>query len=166
MMNEECMDITWCTHVVCEVRVGGEEKTLSLYVLTKNGKHVKQVMSLSQSACTTFMNESQLRSIVTPHNFVLPNNPLRFETTKCSKQRVEQSSARTLFSTMRSQVGVHRASFLKLCFLNNGYCRSCFWVQLRELLFLQMIFLSFQFMKCPWLDCPVEGPTRRRGPEE
>ena len=54
-------------------------------------------MSISQSAWTTFMNESQLRSMVTPHNFVLPNNPLRFETTKCSKQRVEQSSARTLF---------------------------------------------------------------------
>ena len=25
IMNEECMDRTWCTRVVCEVRVGGEE---------------------------------------------------------------------------------------------------------------------------------------------
>ena len=49
------------------------KKTLSLYVLPK-WQHVRQVMSISQSAWTTFMNESQLRSIVTPHNFVLPIN--------------------------------------------------------------------------------------------
>ena len=61
------------------------------------------------------MNEAQLRSIVTPHNFVLPNNPLRFETTKCSKQRIEQASIRTLFFQNAFTSWVHRASFLKLC---------------------------------------------------
>ena len=52
------------------------------------------------------------------------NNPLRFETTKCSKQRVEQSSARTLFPKCVHKLGSPRF-FLEAVFLNNGYCRSC-----------------------------------------
>ena len=55
---------------------------------------------------------------------VYPNNPLRFETTKCSKQRVEQSSARTLFPKCVHKLGSPRF-FLEAVFLNNGYCRSC-----------------------------------------
>ena len=54
------------------------------------------------------MNEAQLRSIVTPHIFVLPNNPLRFETTKCSKQRIEQASIRTLFPKCVHKLGSPR----------------------------------------------------------
>ena len=71
------------------------------------------------------MNEARLRSIVTPHNFVLPNNPLRFETTKCSKQRIEQASIRTLFPKCVHKLGSPRF-VLEAVFLINGYCRSCF----------------------------------------
>ena len=110
------------------------------------------------------MIEAQLRSIVTPHKFVLPNNPLRFETTKCSKQRIEQASARTLFPKCVHQLGSPRF-VSEAVFLINGYYRSCFDSSSGSCSFFKM-FLSFQFMKCPWLDCPVEGPTRRRGPEE
>ena len=40
--------------------------------------------------------------------FEVPNNPLRFETTKCSKQRVEQASARTLFPKCVHKLGSPR----------------------------------------------------------
>ena len=46
------------------------------------------------------------------------------------------------FSKMRSQVGFTTLRSWS-CVLINGYCRSCFWVQLRELLFLQNIFSVF-----------------------
>ena len=57
------------------------------------------------------MQDPQLRSIVTPRNFALPNNPLRFETTKCSKQRVEQTSARTLFPKCVLKLGLTALRF-------------------------------------------------------
>ena len=40
--------------------------------------------------------------------FGMHNNPLRFETTKCSKQRVEQASARTLFPKCVHKLGSPR----------------------------------------------------------
>ena len=36
------------------------------------------------------------------------NNPLRFETTKCSKQRIEQASIRTLFPKCVHKLGSPR----------------------------------------------------------
>ena len=75
-----------------------------------------KMATCSCSSCFTHVNMmvivimSQLRSIVTWHNFVLPNNPLRSETNiKGSKQRSDPAVA-LLFSKVRSLVGFNRAS--------------------------------------------------------
>ena len=80
------------------------------------------------------------------------------------RNNVSNKQAYALFFQNAFTSWVHRASILKLC-LDQRLLPVVLWVQLRELLFLQNVFF-FQFMKCSWLDSPVEGPTRRRGPEE
>ena len=105
MSNMECRHVTWCTHVVCEVRVGGRKKNFEPYVLPK-WQHVKLVMSISQSAWTTFMNEAQLRSIVTPHKFVLPEKSV----TKFQGRANTKQSSPLIFCSSQKQ-GAQRACF-------------------------------------------------------
>ena len=112
------------------------------------------------------MNEAQLRSFVTPHNFVLPNNPLRFETTKCSKQRIEQASIRTLFPKCVHKLGSPRFVLEAVFFSSTAIADHVSSPAQGAALSSKCLFSVFQFMKCSWLDSPVEGPTRRRGPEE
>ena len=77
---------------VCKVWVGGEVKTFEPFDATK-------MATCSCSSCFTHVNMmvmvmmSQLRSIVTPHNFVLPNNPLPETNIKGSKQRSDPAIA-------------------------------------------------------------------------
>ena len=162
MMNMKCIHVRGARMLY--VRWGWVgKKNFEPYVLPK-WQHVNLVMSISQSEWTTFMNEAQLRSIVTPHNFVLPNNPLRFETTKCSKQRIEQASIRTLFPKCVHKLGSPRFVLEAVSWSTAiaGHVLS----PAQGAALSSKGFLSFQFMKCSWLDSPVEGPTRRRGPEE
>ena len=82
------------------------KKNFEPYVLPK-WQHVNIVMSTSQSEWTTFMNEAQLRSIVTPHNFVLPQKTqktqechpdwkcLRFDVKAGFWTRVRKNNGRT-----------------------------------------------------------------------
>ena len=102
------------------------------------------------------MNEAQLRSIVTPHNFVLPNNPLRFETTKCSKQRIKQASICTLFPKCVHKLGSPRF-VLEAVFLINGYCRSCFESSSGSCSFFKMSLFCL-----PIHEMFVVGQSRRR----
>ena len=61
---------------------------------------------------------------------------------------------------------VHHASFLKLCFWSTAIADHVSSPAQGAALSSKCLFSVFQFMKCSWLDSPVEGPTRRRGPEE
>ena len=94
---------------VCNVWVGGEVKNFEPFDATK-------MATCSCSSCFTRVNMmimvmmSQLRSIVTPHNFVLPNNPLRSETNIKRFETTFRPSNRTSFSKVRSLVGFDRAS--------------------------------------------------------
>ena len=81
---------------------------------------------------------------------VLNNNPLRFETTKGSKQRVEQVRLTHPFSKMRSLVG----STALLCEAGSWNIRLLpfmFWVQLRELLFSSQKWFSNDSNVRGWL---------------
>ena len=89
-MNMKCIHVHGARMLY--VRWGWEgKKNFEPYVLPK-WQHVNLFMSMSQGEWTTFMNEAQLRSIVTPHNFVLPiimslcvaNDPRSFKNAKSS----------------------------------------------------------------------------------
>ena len=81
------------------------------------------------------------------------------------RNNVSNKQASALFFQNAFTSWVHRASFLKLC-LDQRLLPVMFLSPAQGAALSSKGFLSFQFMKCSWLDSPVEGPTRRRGPEE
>ena len=151
------------THVVCKVRVGGEEK-LWAFLCYQNGN-----MSNSMCQCLNVYEQRSWR--------MLNSVPLLLRTNLCYptihfgsrrpgvRNNVSNKLAHALFFQNAFTSWVHRASFLKLCLKSTAIAGHVLSPAQGAALSSKR-FLSFQFMKCPWLDCPVEGPTRRRGPEE
>ena len=105
-----------------------------------NNKHLNNVKDLNNHK-----NKKKNKNNNNNNN----NNPLRFETTKCSKQRVEQASARTLFPKCVHKLGSPRFVLEAVSWSTAiaGHVLS----PAQGAALSSKGFLSFQFMKCPWL---------------
>ena len=78
------------------------------------------------------------------------NNPLRFETTKCSKQRIEQASIRTLFPKCVHKLGSPRF-VLEAVLWSTAIADHVSSPAQGAALSSKCLFSVFQFMKCSWL---------------
>ena len=151
-------------HACCMWGEGGWGRKLWAFMFYQNGNMLDKLCQyLKVHEQRSWMN---LNSVPLLLRTILCYPTIHFGSRRPSvRNNVSNNQAHALFFQNAFTSWVHRASFLKLCFWTTAIADHVL-SPAQGAALSSNDFLSFQFMKCPWLDCPVEGPTRRRRPEE